>query len=167
MVFVLLLLCAYFSWVTLADQHEAGTSGGKQVAQQISNSLKPGARILVVTRGIEEDRLFAATLKQNLPPRFELVGVVEGGPVEARNALQQQVDAVACSEPVARWPVFSNAGVRVIAPESFRWPNFLKRENLLNIANQIAVIAIVAIGMTMVIITRGIDLSVGSLLALS
>ena len=37
----------------------------------------------------------------------------------------------------------------------------------MNIANQIAVIAIIAIGMTIVIITGGIDLSVGSLLALS
>ena len=46
-------------------------------------------------------------------------------------------------------------------------PNFLKADNLLNIANQIAVIAIMAIGMTMVIITGGIDLSVGSLAALS
>jgi ribose transport system permease protein len=36
-----------------------------------------------------------------------------------------------------------------------------------NIANQIAVIAILAIGMTMVIITSGIDLSVGSLIAIS
>ena len=34
-------------------------------------------------------------------------------------------------------------------------------------ANQIVVIAIVAIGMTLVIITGGIDLSVGSLIALS
>jgi ribose transport system permease protein len=54
-----------------------------------------------------------------------------------------------------------------VLPRSYRWPNFLKSENLLNIANQIAVIAIVAVGMTMVIITGGIDLSVGSLLALS
>ncbi len=52
-------------------------------------------------------------------------------------------------------------------PHSYRWPSFLKVDNLLNIANQIAVIAIVAIGMTMVIITGGIDLSVGSLIALS
>src|SRR5205823_964330 len=36
-----------------------------------------------------------------------------------------------------------------------------------NIANQIVVIAIIAIGMTMVILTGGIDLSVGSLMALS
>ncbi len=40
-------------------------------------------------------------------------------------------------------------------------------DNLLNIASQIAVIAILAIGMTMVIITGGIDLSVGSLIALA
>ena len=55
----------------------------------------------------------------------------------------------------------------MIAPQSYRWPTFLKSENLLNIANQIAVIAIIAIGMTMVIITGGIDLSVGSLIAFS
>ena len=40
-------------------------------------------------------------------------------------------------------------------------------ENLLNIADRIVVIAVIAIGMTMVIITAGIDLSVGSLVALS
>ena len=45
--------------------------------------------------------------------------------------------------------------------------DFLKAGNLLNIANQIAFIAIIAIGMTMVIISGGIDLSVGSLVALT
>ena len=44
---------------------------------------------------------------------------------------------------------------------------FLTSGNLLNVANQIVVIAILAVGMTMVIITGGIDLSVGSLVALS
>ena len=55
----------------------------------------------------------------------------------------------------------------MFTPQSFFWPNFLKSENLLNIANQVAVIAVIAIGMTIVIITGGIDLSVGSLVALS
>jgi ribose transport system permease protein len=63
---------------------------------------------------------------------------------------------------------FPGLGVPVIIkPERYHWPNFLKSDNLLNIANQIAVIAIVAIGMTIVIITGGIDLSVGSLIALA
>jgi ribose transport system permease protein len=56
---------------------------------------------------------------------------------------------------------------RLCQPQSYYWPNFLKRDNLINIANQIVVIAVLAIGMTMVIITGGIDLSVGSLIALS
>jgi ribose/xylose/arabinose/galactoside ABC-type transport system permease subunit len=46
-------------------------------------------------------------------------------------------------------------------------PYFLTVSNLLNIAEQTAIIAIVAVGMTFVIITAGIDLSVGSVLALS
>ena len=44
-------------------------------------------------------------------------------------------------------------------------PHFLTVSNLLNIAEQATIIAIVAVGMTFVIITAGIDLSVGSVLA--
>jgi len=45
--------------------------------------------------------------------------------------------------------------------------NFLTVSNLLNISLQTSIIAIVAIGMTFVILTAGIDLSVGSIMALS
>lgn len=44
-------------------------------------------------------------------------------------------------------------------------PHFLTVSNLLNIAEQATIIAIIAVGMTFVIITAGIDLSVGSTLA--
>ena len=44
-------------------------------------------------------------------------------------------------------------------------PHFFTVSNLLNVAEQATIIAIVAAGMTFVIITRGIDLSVGSVLA--
>lgn len=46
-------------------------------------------------------------------------------------------------------------------------PYFLTLSNLLNIVEQSSVIAIMAAGMTFVIVTAGIDLSVGSVLALS
>ncbi|MGS0827263.1 ribose ABC transporter permease [Shewanella sp. 0m-8] len=46
-------------------------------------------------------------------------------------------------------------------------PNFLTVDNLLNILRQTSVNAIIAVGMTIVILTAGIDLSVGSVLALS
>lgn len=45
-------------------------------------------------------------------------------------------------------------------------PNFLSVVNLFNILLQISIIGIISIGMTFVILTRGIDLSVGSLIAL-
>ncbi|MGI9165883.1 MAG: ABC transporter permease [Pyrinomonadaceae bacterium] len=44
-------------------------------------------------------------------------------------------------------------------------PHFLTISNLLNVAEQATIIAIIAVGMTFVIITAGIDLSVGSVLA--
>lgn len=44
-------------------------------------------------------------------------------------------------------------------------PTFLTVNNLLNILQQIAVISIIAVGMTFVIIQGGIDLSVGSIVA--
>ena len=44
---------------------------------------------------------------------------------------------------------------------------FLSTDNLFNIGAQTAVVAVIAIGMTLVIITAGIDLSVGSVSALS
>ncbi|HWO98561.1 MAG TPA: ribose ABC transporter permease [Bacillus sp. (in: firmicutes)] len=50
---------------------------------------------------------------------------------------------------------------------SFLTPNFLEVNNLLNVLKQISIIAILAAGMTFVILTGGIDLSVGSTVALS
>lgn len=46
-------------------------------------------------------------------------------------------------------------------------PNFNRVDNLLNIARAISVNAILAAGMTLVILTGGIDLSVGSIIAVS
>jgi inositol transport system permease protein len=46
-------------------------------------------------------------------------------------------------------------------------PAFLAPRNLLNVVRQISVVGLIAIGVTMVIITTGIDLSSGSILALA
>ena len=46
-------------------------------------------------------------------------------------------------------------------------PYFLKTNNLLNLLDQSVVVGIVAIGMTFVILTGGIDLSVGSVVGLT
>src|SRR4051812_31555976 len=46
-------------------------------------------------------------------------------------------------------------------------PHFLTVSNLLNVAQQTSINAIIAVGLTFVIITGGIDLSVGSMVALT
>jgi len=55
----------------------------------------------------------------------------------------------------------------LVAVFSFLSDSFLKPDNLLNILHQTALNALLAIGMTFVMISGGIDLSVGSVVALS
>lgn len=50
---------------------------------------------------------------------------------------------------------------------SLRAPQFLKSTNIFNILRQVAINGIIAVGMTMVLLTGGIDLSVGSIVGLS
>jgi ribose transport system permease protein len=61
----------------------------------------------------------------------------------------------------------AGALIVVFAFLSFASPVFLSADNLFNIGSQTAVVAVIAIGMTLVIITAGIDLSVGSVAALA
>ncbi len=182
MVFVLLLLCAYFSVVTYGDQSPAGEAAADQVASQIRKQFGVAGKVMIAAGDQPDDAAFAAGLERELTASGASVLAVALGEIKnAREALQRiaasgnRIDAIACTQSAGAWLVFADLKTdfpligdpRIITPRSYRWPDFLKSENLLNIANQIAVIAIMAIGMTMVIITGGIDLSVGSLLALS
>jgi ribose transport system permease protein len=179
-VLALILLCVYFSWATYADQHPVGAAAGSQLARRILD--RGGGAVLIVARDTREDAEFARALTLDLfEGNLSDVGTVQGQPSDARRELDRvaatgkKLDVIACTQTTASWAVFDDlaakypslAGVRVMTPQSYRWSNFLKTDNLLNIANQITVIAIIAIGMTLVIITGGIDLSVGSLIALS
>lgn len=56
--------------------------------------------------------------------------------------------------------------VAMIVVLSFVSPSFIGVQNLLNVFRQVSVIAIVGIGVTLVIITTGIDLASGSVIAL-
>ncbi len=181
MLFVLVLLCAFFSVATYSDQSPTGDVAAKQLAASIHQRFGNASRVLIVAGSQPDDAAFAKKLHAELLPTVHLVVSVQGEPKDARDALQKlaaeggKLDVIACTQAAAAWLVFADlkgdfptlGDPQVIRPTSYKWPNFLKSENLLNIANQIAVIAIVAIGMTLVIITAGIDLSVGSLIALS
>jgi len=179
---VLLVLCVYFSVVTSSEQSPVGEAAAKQVYATIVDQFGRSPRVLIAASDQPSDPAFAASLARDLAASgAQVVGSIQGEPKDAREMLAKlqaagdRLDAIACTQVASEWLVFSDiksdfpslGEPRLITPRRYRWPNFLKAENLLNIANQIAVIAIVAIGMTFVIITGGIDLSVGSLLALS
>ena len=178
MLVVLLALCVCFSVATLQDQPTVGDAAGRALAARIGGK----GHVLVVSSGSPEEAAFAKAAADDLKKAGATVeDVVIGDPKDARKALAalnaraQSLQAIAVSQGASDWlvfadlnkdfPVLGNPVVHV--PKAQKWPSFLNRENLINIANQIAVIAIIAIGMTMVIITGGIDLSVGSLIALS
>jgi len=177
---VLILLCLYFSWATLQEQHPEGEAAAAIVAQNISRSLAQKSNILVVAKTAPNDFEFAESVRSRLQAAgFNIVAVVNGEPAAVRQSFQAladsgvKVDAVAttrdCLHTINNIKSDFTAlfAAKVMIAGGYRWPTFLLRENLLNVVNQIAVIAIIAIGMTMVIITGGIDLSVGSVIALS
>ncbi len=182
MLMVLLLLCAYFSIVTWGKQFPTGELAASSLAQNILALPAESQQILIVARNSDEDKLFSHRLQSELETAGRRVfQVVSGEPSDARRAIVAAVDQgvqlniIACNETTSRWGVFDRLGekfptlknAKIMTPQAYSWSNFLKQDNLLNIANQIAVIAIIAVGMTLVIITGGIDLSVGSIIALS
>jgi ribose transport system permease protein len=76
------------------------------------------------------------------------------------------------AHPSRRWQLTSEVGIGIaliveLIVFSILSPHFLTTENLLNVSLQVSITAIIAAGMTFVILTGGIDLSVGSLLALA
>ncbi len=187
-VVVLILLCTYYSFVTIGEQFPNTPAAGRELADTIMVTVDDKPAVLVVTRNTRQDRAFAQAVAERLEEQGAIVvETVHGEPFDAKRVLKRiglqriKLDAIATNHAAAHswgplrpdslakmadeFPSLKN--VQVFEPESYVWPSFLTRENLINVINQNADIAIIAIGMTLVIITAGIDLSVGSLMALS
>ena len=180
MLLVLFLLCAVLTGVTFNKQNPVDRDSAVALAKTIHDEVPAGSRVLIVVTNNDEQTAFAKAAEAQLEADGLHVVAIVNSPGEAReqleaSAAEQPIRAVACTGQVATYPFFKNlanidpslADCRVYSPESYWWPDFIKGSNLLNITNQIAVIAIIAIGMTAVIVTAGIDLSVGSLVALA
>jgi ribose transport system permease protein len=178
MVFVLLLLAILFSCLTLKQQHPTGEDAGRQVADLIVAKAGSRARVLIVTRDTAEDLAFGQAASKRLKSAgANVLDMVHGSAPDAKQAIEQilargeEVDAIAANDVTAKWTVYDRfptvGSEKCVVPSSYTWPDFLKTSNLVGVANQTAIYAIIAIGMTLVIITSGIDLSVGSLVALA
>lgn len=178
MLLILLALAALFSLLTLKPQSPVGLEAGRLVAQEIIKQHGTAAKVLIVGRDTAEDREFTAAAAASLGKNGATIyGQVNGSASDARFALEKlvetglSVDAIATNDVTAKWNVYDRfpqiGSAKCVTPRNYLWPDFLKLSNLIGVANQTAIYAIIAVGMTLVIITGGIDLSVGSLVALA
>lgn len=184
MLLVLLALMAVLSLATIDKQQSSGAAAGRELAEQILASESPQNLLVVTPEGKLDIEMATVFVEALAGSEHRVFGVVHGGPVEAREALAEfgasgtRLDVVVTTDVASRWdpvgktasnlPEFEGlAARRLLMPSSYTWPDFLMPDNLVTIAQRIAILAILAIGMTMVILTAGIDLSVGSLIALS
>ncbi len=180
-VLVLLLLCLGISLVTIEEQSATSSSAARELALQVAGENRNGANVMVLVRTGEGATRFAQALEKSLAAEgLQVVAAIVGTPADARKALGAQKEELAAVVTGEHMAVFCSgqlpelasqnqalAQVRSYQTERYLWPNFLKKDNLLNVLKQVSVVAIIAIGMTLVIITAGIDLSVGSLIAFS
>lgn len=178
---VLVLICAGFSFKTVEQQWPMDAKAAKNLVSQAGDIHKSNSAALILVRKGGEGQEFANLLEARLQEyQIQILSKQVTDPLGARQALEsvsQPLDFIVADRHMANFCNDNLAGLassqphlattKVYTPPSRTWPNFLKQENLLNILKQISVVAIIAIGMTLIIITTGIDLSVGSLLAFS
>tara|TARA_B100001094_G_scaffold203029_1_gene196942 strand:+ start:3692 stop:5020 length:1329 start_codon:yes stop_codon:yes gene_type:complete len=183
-ILVLILLGTGFSFVTMEEQWPTDADAAQTLVANLGNTHGMGSNVLVLVRQGGNGEPFANALTAELEAKgMNVLDTLITQPVGARKALisvaesDTHLAAIAsdrhmanfCKEQLPKlsikYPMLAKA--KVFTPASYKWPNFLKKANLLNIMKQISVVAIIAIGMTMIIITAGIDLSVGSLVAFS
>jgi len=178
---VLAIVCAYFTYATWGVQRPSGRAAASQLANEIFSTV-PGRQVVIVSGSSPMDREFAAALdRQLVAGQCKVVANLNGSPSVVAKALRdlpvadKPIDVLAASGSAANWSMWerlttlapSLGTARLVSPQDSFGSSFLRVDNLLNVVNQITVIAIVAVGMTIVVVSGGIDLSVGSLIALS
>ncbi|MEM9018869.1 MAG: ABC transporter permease, partial [Verrucomicrobiota bacterium] len=179
MVLVLLVLCLLFSLLTLNRESALGERSALRVATELQERAGEKDSIFVIGAVRTESADFAESLSEELA-KLEVGGVstVIGSPRDLRVAWDEAATAGTVPRffvfggDVRKWTILDglreeSPGIKLIEPKERLTSDFLKRGNLLAIVDRIVVIAVIAIGMTLVILTGGIDLSVGSLIALS
>jgi len=186
MLVVLVLVCICLSWATIRKGDIiAGEVGGRELGEKAA-AVVPEGRFIVsspadaaAAETLPDLDTTVETLRKQGCEVVATVTPANSLPAfrrEARRLLSEHsdIDAFVLVDPHhERWLLSALRGAEIekrpeiIPPVQGKESIFLKRENLINIVRQASIIAIIAAGMTMVIITGGIDLSVGSLVAFS
>ena len=174
MIIVLLILCAVFALTTFREQPAEGAGAGQNLALKVKGQKEV---ILVVTESNSDSQLREA-FEENLKGSGVNTHIVSvQSPIEAKKALVDLLSKVpkntllVCSRQTGNWTFYSSmehySESEQLIPQIETKSSFLSSSNLSSLPGKTAKTAIIAIGMTMIIITAGIDLSVGSLVALA
>lgn len=185
----LLALCVVLSLLTIREQHEVDRGVGVRLGERADAISQLAGRSYLIV--IPQDSPHLAEFSRGIQSQLKVGKLGEATAIheavgdaravrkvlDALNAKGTKLDAILTTHEASQWLLLTDKDFVVdfpalgtppiLSPVPYRWPDFLKAQNLFNIADQIAVIAVVAIGMTLVIITGGIDLSVGSLIAIA
>lgn len=182
MLLVLLALCLLFTLLTLKPESATGSVTVQRIAEKIETGFEKRDRILVVGEVRKDSGEFASSLTDTLRENgFVGARAIVGTPQDLRSELEkleaasETLEVLVAGGDVADWGVTTKIGelfpafsdVEIIVPAGQIRSVFLSPSNLVAIISRVVTIAVVAIGMTLVILTGGIDLSVGSLIALS
>ena len=179
MVIILLLLSLFYSWRTLHEQFPVGKKAADSVAELAMRRFQPNDSLLIIADTDPVSQEFLLRLEERMNQmNFTNFRKIVGDPPEIREGLAGlplSPKAILTTREITQWRLIRTltekfpemSGTEIISAPSYLWPDFLKMSNMLAIADRTVVIAIIAIGMTIVIITGGIDLSVGSLIAWS
>lgn len=162
---VLIGLVALFSALTWTEQPTEGTTAADGAFARLP---PPPADVVIFAGTSDNDAAFAQRLRELLDDQhYILAGTVAGRPSDGVQWLREnKADVIVVSSAAAGWTFLDGlATIQVVRPPKTYWPTYLLADNLRNILSQIAIIALVAIGMTLVIATGGIDLSVGGMMA--
>ena len=181
MILVLLVLILVFSLLTIKESSPSDQRSAQTVAERVLNEIPSDLTVVVYGKDKTEFEAFARNLAEQLEAKDRRnVALAIGGPGTLRRKLDELRDegirlgAIATAGPAGmqvirdvpdNYPGFGDFSVLI--PEPRGKSTFFTFDNFKNVTQRVVVIAIVAIGMTMVIITAGIDLSVGSLVGLA
>ena len=178
---VLLALCALLAIATIEEQQVDDPAAGQRMVEELTERVAT-PRVLVAADDTEEHAAFLDAVHRAVDAAGgEVLREVRGSPRQVRLELESLLasgvvpDAILSVRTADSWSLLQSApqrypelrDVEVLSPSPERRSVFLTRRNLINITEKIVVWAVIAIGVTLVILTAGIDLSVGSLVALS
>lgn len=182
MVLVLIALCLLFSLLTIQNESGTGSGVAKSIASRIEAKYSQESALLIVGEARKDSGDFAELVAGDLRNSgYSNVSLVVGTPRDLKLALDQlssegkNLKAIVASGDSAKWGVTSKlaatyprfADSEIMVPSGKMRSVFLSPSNLEAVISRVVAIAVVSVGMTLVILTGGIDLSVGSLIALA